>query len=319
MQRLCAAIGTVTMLGIVTPEVGVAQGPSTRPAVQLTDSLLAANADAGGPPATGAAVYHSGAIGSESLDTPEAHRARSIDYEIDPFAAVVPYGPGERLEYKVKAGIFNAGEAHIEILGTDSVRGRPTYHVEMDLRGSAFFGAFKVRNHYDSWIDTELIMSHRFYSDVSSPGHSAYRSFEFYPDEMYWDNTDDNETGELGTALPLDDVSFLYFVRSLPLEVGQTYTIPRYFKKDGNPIVLEVVGRDVREVGAGTFNTIVVRPTIKTSSLYKEGGDAELHFTDDENRYLVYMRVGMPLVGSLTLHLENIVEGTPIHSGETAW
>jgi len=120
--------------------------------------------------------------------------------------------------------------------------------------------------------------------------------------------------GELATALPLDDVSFMYFVRSIPLEVGQTYTYSRYFKKDGNPVLLEVVRRDVREVPAGTFNTIVVRPTINTSGLFDEGGDAELHFTDDENRYLVYMRIGMPVVGSITLHLEKIVPGTPIHS-----
>ena len=108
-------------------------------------------------------------------------------------------------------------------------------------------------------------------------------------------------------------------IRSQPLEVGQTYSYSRYFKKDANPILLEVVRRDVKEVGAGTFNTIVVRPTIKTSSLYKEDGDAELHFTDDENRYLVYMRIGYPIIGSITLHLENIIEGTPIHAGATGW
>ena len=219
----------------------------------------------------------------------------------------------------MKAGIFNAGEAHLEVLGLDIVRGRPTYHTTMDIRGSILFGLAGVDSRWDSWIDTELIMSRRFISDVSNTGHSSYRSFEFYPDEMYWDQTDEGVIGELITALPLDDVSFLYFVRSLPLEVGQTYNYSRYFKKDGNPVILEVVRRDVRKVGAGTFNTIVVRPTIKTSSLYKEGGEAELHFTDDENRYLVYMRVGFPIFGSITLHLENIVEGTPIHPGETAW
>jgi hypothetical protein len=101
--------------------------------------------------------------------------------------------------------------------------------------------------------------------------------------------------------------------------VGKTYTLPRYFKKDGNPVIIEVERRDVRETPAGTFNTIVVRPTIKTSGLYKEGGEAELHFTDDENRYLVYMRVGMAVVGSLTLHLESIVPGTPIHAGADTW
>ena len=313
MPRICAAIGMALMLGVVTPESGVAQGPSVPAAVQLADSLLAVESIADGPATNG-----SESTGSETMDDPESHRAEAISYEIDPFAAVVPYGPGERLDYKVKAGIFNAGEAHMEVLGLDSVRGEPTYHVEMALRGSLLFGALKVEDYWSSWIDTRLILARRFISDVSNTGHSSYRSFEFYPDEMYWEQTDEGVIGELATALPLDDISFIYFVRSLPLEVGKTYTFPRYFKKDGNPVILEVVRRDVREVPAGTFNTIVVRPTIKTSGLFSEGGEAELHFTDDENRYLVYMRVGMSIIGSITMHLESIIEGTPIH-GAVGW
>jgi hypothetical protein len=302
------------MLGAVTPESGVAQGASAPPAVQLADSPLLADS-----PADDSAVNGSESTSPEAYHGSEAHSGERVSYEIDPFAAVVPYGPGERLEYKVKAGIFNAGEAHMEVLGLDSVRGEPAYHVEMALKGSLLFGALSVEDYWSSWIDTRLITARRFISDVSNTGHSSYRSFEFYPDEMYWEQTDEGVIGELATALPLDDISFIYFVRSLPLEVGKTYTLPRYFKKDGNPVVIEVERRDVREVPAGTFNTIVVRPTIKTSGLFSEGGEAELHFTDDENRYLVYMRVGMAVVGSITMHLESIVEGTPIHSGATAW
>ena len=314
MPRTCAAIGMALILGVVTPESGVAQGPSVPSAVHLADSLLATDSIA-----DGSATNGSQSIFTEAMDAPETHRAETVSYEIDPFAAVVPYGPGERLEYKVKAGIFNAGDAHMEVLGLDSVRGEPTYHVEMALKGSLLFGALKVEDYWSSWIDTRLISARRFISDVSNTGHSSYRSFEFYPDEMYWEQTDEGVIGELATALPLDDVSFIYFVRSLPLEVGKTYTLPRYFKKDGNPVIIEVERRDVRETPAGTFNTIVVRPTIKTSGLFSEGGEAELHFTDDENRYLVYMRVGMAIIGSITMHLENIVEGTPIHSGAAAW
>jgi len=297
------------MLGVVIPESGVAQGPNVPSAAELADSVLAL-----GPTADGSAVN-----GSGTYDDPETHRAEAVSYEIDPFAAVVPYGPGERLEYTVKAGIFSAGDAHMEVLGLDSVRGEPTYHVEMALKGGLLFGALKVESYWSSWIDTRLITARRFISDVSNTGHSSYRSFEFYPDEMYWEQTDEGVIGELATALPLDDISFIYFVRSLPLEVGKTYMLPRYFKKDGNPVIIEVERRDVQETPVGTFNTIVVRPTIKTSGLFSEGGEAELHFTDDEHRYLVYMRVGMSVVGSITMHLENIVEGTPIHSGAAAW
>ncbi len=292
MGRICGTVGVALMLGLGTPEVGAAQSRSAPSAERLADSLMAVDTVANGS---------------------------TVSYEIDPFAAVVPFGPGERLDYKVKLGIFNAGEAHMEVLGIDSVRGEPTYHIDVAMRGGLLFGAFKLNSRFESWLDTRLIMSRRYISDESYTGYSSYRSFEFYPDEMYWDQTDEDVIGELGTALPLDDISFIYFVRSLPLEVGQTYTYSRYFKKEGNPVVIEVLRRDVRETAAGTFNTIVVSPTIQTDGLFADGGEAELHFTDDENRYLVYMRVGMPVVGSITLHLEKIIPGTPIHSGAVAW
>ena len=118
MPRTCAAIGMALMLGVVIPESGVAQGSNVPSAAELADSVLALGSTADDP-----AVNGSEATDSRTFDDPETHRTEAVSYEIDPFAAVVPYGPGERLEYKVKAGIFNAGDAHIEVLGLDSVRG----------------------------------------------------------------------------------------------------------------------------------------------------------------------------------------------------
>jgi len=46
-----------------------------------------------------------------------------------------------------------------------------------------------------------------------------------------------------------------------------------------------------------------VRPTIKTSGLFGEGGEAELFFTDDAQHVLVQMRSKVPLLGSLSLLL----------------
>ena len=209
------AVGLALMLGVATPDAGVGQVSRERAAPRFADSLTAA-------------------------DTPEAHRADSVSYEIDPFAAVVPFGPGERLEYNVKLGWFNAGKAHLEVLGIDTVRGEPTYHTELVLEGGVLFGAFKVSDYLESWIDTGLIMSRRFISDVREPGYSSYRSFEFHTDEMYWHQTDEDVIGDLATALPQDDVSLFYFIRTLPLVVGETLELSRYFKKDGNPIMLEV-------------------------------------------------------------------------------
>ena len=253
---------------------------------------------------------------SDSLIQEEAAVSQlSGRYNLDPLAAVVPFGPGERLTYNVKIGIINSGSAHMEVLGIDSIREEPSYHLEMSLKGSLLFGAVQVNDHYQSWLGTRSVSSHRYISDVNQLTYSRYRNFEFRPEEMSWEETESGDMGRLATALPLDDISFLYFVRTLPLEIGQTYTLPRYFKKEGNPVVIKVEGKRVIEVPAGTFNTIVVRPIIKTRGLFSEGGEAELYLTDDDNKHLVYLRSKIPIVGSVTLHLESISEGSPIHTG----
>ncbi len=77
-------------------------------------------------------------------------------------------------------------------------------------------------------------------------------------------------------------------------------------------MLLRVVRRDEVEVPAGVFKTIVVEPTIQTRGLFGKGGEAELHFSDDERRLLVYMRSKVPVLGSLTLHLREIREGVAI-------
>jgi hypothetical protein len=114
---------------------------------------------------------------------------------------------------------------------------------------------------------------------------------------------------------PLDDISFIYFVRSLPLEVGDTYYLNRYYTETGNPVKIHVERIDTVEVPAGVFETLVIRPEGKTKGLFSQGGEAEIHLSNDENRVVVYLRTRMPVLKSLTLHLEEIQYGRPIKRG----
>ena len=134
-----------------------------------------------------------------------------------------------------------------------------------------------------------------------------------------WDREDNDETGPMPTKSPFDDISFLYFIRTLPLEVGDTYTFDRYFKDTGNPVIIEVIRRDSLETEAGVFGTIVVRPSFQSEGLFSEDGEAELHFSDDERRVLVYMKVDLPLFpGGISLHLNSIQEGFPVNPDSRA-
>ena len=121
--------------------------------------------------------------------------------------------------------------------------------------------------------------------------------------------TDGSDSGAMPTDAPLDDVSFLYFVRTLPLEVGKTYTFNRYFKEDGNPVTVRVLRKQRVTVPAGTFNTIVVQPIIKTKGLFSEGGQAEIYFTDDAQRILVQLKSKVKILKSLDMHLQSYTPG----------
>ena len=59
---------------------------------------------------------------------------------------------------------------------------------------------------------------------------------------------------------PLDDGSFLYFIRTLPLTVGETYSFDRYFRPDRNPVTIKVLRKEHIKVPAGEFDAIVVQP-----------------------------------------------------------
>ncbi len=226
-----------------------------------------------------------------------------------PLAASVPFGPGERAIYQVKFGPFSVGEGRMEVAGVEEVRGHSSYRIEWAISGGV--PGARVNDRWQSWVDVEGLYSHRHIADISEVRYRAYRHWEFFPREGRWLREDNGEEGELGSSQPLDEVAFVYYVRTLPLRVGDVYTLPRYFRESGNPVVVRVLRKDRITVPAGTFNTVVVQPIIRTRGLFSEGGKAEIHFSDDHRRILVQMQSRLSF-GSLSLHLRSLEEGEPL-------
>lgn len=242
---------------------------------------------------------------------PATVQGAARSYEPDALAAPAPFGPGERLVYQVKVGIFSAGQGEMSIPTLDTVRGNDAYRIDMTIRGG-LVGA-RVNDSYSSWLDVRTLQSWRFIQDIHQVNYKSFRHFEMRPERRLWERQDNGESGPLASGLPLDDIAFIYFLRTLPLEVGATYTFDRYFKAEGNPVVVRVLRRDRRKTDAGDFPTIVLQPTIQTRGLFA-GGKAEIHLTDDARRLPVYVKSDIPrFPGSLTLHLKEIHPGVPLH------
>ncbi len=227
---------------------------------------------------------------------------------LGPRIGKIPFHPGEEMVFRVRASVLGKGDAVMRVGPIDSIHGFPTLPLEFHLRGATVLGAVKFDEEYYSWLDTQGLFSRRFHK-INDHGRKV-RELEFFPEERLVRRIDVDTTWALPSILPLDDLSFVFFARTLPLEVGASYTYNRYFKDDGNPVILEVLRKDRVQTGAGEFNTIVVNPVIPGSDLFEQGVRAEIHFSDDERRLVVYMRVKYWIV-PVTMELAAFTEGVP--------
>ena len=219
---------------------------------------------------------------------------------------VVPFDIGERLTYDVRFGSIKVGTGRMEVVGTQDIRGRESWHTRFTVKGGIPF--YKVNDRLESWIDTRTFESLRFVQDLEEGRRDRERFYEIYPERGTY-----SEKGEVEHAPsvddPLDDAAFLYFVRTIPLEVGKTYEFNRYFRPDRNPVKIRVLRKERVKVPAGTYETVVIQPVIKSRGIFSEKGHAEMWLTDDPRRLLVQMKTDLS-IGSLNLYLRGYVPGT---------
>jgi len=231
-------------------------------------------------------------------------RAQTATATPGPALAPVPFSVGEELVFHATFGRLPAGTARMRVEGIDTVRGRAAYHVTFAIDGGIPF--FRVHDRYESWIDRETLSSLRHRQQISEGRYHRTTIYEIFPERAEFQKND--EAPEASVANPLDDGSFVYAIRAVTIHVGETRRDDRYFRPDRNPVVLTGLREDTVTVGAGTFATTVVRPTIKTGGIFAESGEAQVWFTNDERRLPVQLKTKFAKF-SLTLSLESVTYG----------
>ena len=307
-----AAVQTRTAGGSVVP-ASVTGGPvASRPVASgsvggpAPTSSLAPPPQDGGPQGTAAQTtpppappQGSGSTAPQAVATPAAAPAAT-----PPMRRATPWAPGERLTYDVKFGPIRVGSGTMEVTGIEPIRGHDTYHTVFRVKGGTL--VYKVNDRYESWMDVSTLASLQHVQDIDEGSYERNTRYEIFPDRrIYIEYKKKGPVEQPTVEQPLDDGSFIYFVRALPeLEVGKTYTFNNYFRPDRNPVTLHVARRERIEVPAGKFDALVVQPRIKTTGIFGEGGNAELWFADDSTRILLQMKSQLKF-GSLNLYLRS--------------
>ncbi|HEU4630125.1 MAG TPA: DUF3108 domain-containing protein [Gemmatimonadaceae bacterium] len=211
--------------------------------------------------------------------------------------------PGERLTYVVRvARLGTVGRGSMVVEGPVDVRGTPTYRLHFAFRTRV--GPVRVVNESESWLDVASGAVLRFRKHERSPLSKHDEAVELYPAERRWEGAD-GRGGASPSAQPMDELSFIYLLRTLPLAVDSTYRLERHFDAARNPVLIRVLGRDTLTTPAGRFPTIVVEMRVTDPRRYRGQGTLRFHLSDDARRVPVRMESTMPIVGAVTLELES--------------
>jgi len=218
-----------------------------------------------------------------------------------PPPAAVPFPVGERLVYGARYGPFSVGTATMEVAGVDTIRAVEAVHFRFLIDGGALW--YHIHQNLESWVGRRDFRSRRFLNQTEEKGKAWERKFEIYPDSgMYREAGRDSAAPTV--ADPLDDAAFLYWIRTVPLEVGKRYEYRRYFRPERNPVIVEVLKRERVNVAGRKWDAIVIRPRIPNGGgIFAEKADARMWLSDEQPRIMLALQSNFSF-GQVTLKLK---------------
>ena len=224
-------------------------------------------------------------------------------------AATYPFAVGETLTYSAKLGMLTLGSGTLEVAAIDTVRGDEASGSASGSQGKTIVllagrraGVVGRRRRLRL---AALRAGFRRERQAEAP------TYEIYPDSGFYREKGQDTDAQPTPAEPLDDAAFFYFVRVTPLEVGKKYIYNRYFRKDKNPVTIEVIKREKMELPDGReVHCLVLHPVIDTKGMFSKRSDTRIWLTDDARRLPVQIRSKFPF-GTITLRLKEMRAARP--------
>lgn len=201
-------------------------------------------------------------------------------------------------------GVGSIGRAIMSVAGPVDVRGTPTYLLRSQTRAGV--GPFKGSQLMESWLDPLTVRSLRFHEQEHRLFHSTNVTTEIFPDDRRWAD-DDGHFGESITDTPLDELSFIYFLRTLPQGKDTLYEFNRHFDSSRNPVTIHESPGGVVRTPSGAFVTTLMEMHVHDPRRYHGEGIIRVFLSDDKCRLPVRIESSVPGTGSVVLTLASYV------------
>lgn len=240
-------------------------------------------------------------VGSPHLPLKQTSSFRTVNQKA--------FKTGEYLEYEASYGWMDAAKVTLEIQPQHKiVNNRPTFHIVGKGKTQGTFSwFFKVDDHYETFIDKDALVPHKFIRRVKEGGYELERDVIFHQnlDSAVVIQKGLNNVGYKTTHNTQDLLSAFYYARTLDLssaKVGDIFTIQTFFDRENYPLRIKFLGRETIETSTGEFNCLKFRPLLQEGRVFKEEEDMTIWISDDQNKVPVRLKTDL-LIGSMKMDL----------------
>lgn len=198
------------------------------------------------------------------------------------------FGPGEHLQFSVGYGFIDAGSATMQVCDLVDVEGRPAFKIMTTAASNSVFDAFyPVRDTVLSLTDARGLFTWRYEKHM--------REGDYKKDQVVTFKQAEGVAIEGRDTVPVpeyvqDVLSALYYVRALPLKVGQTIVVPNMTDRKNYGLEVRVLEKEKIKTPAGEFDCLKVEPLLQAAGIFKHEGRITVWMTDDRLHMPVLMK-----------------------------
>lgn len=232
----------------------------------------------------------------------------NFNQQTDPFCGIrnTSFKDGEQVTMKVyytTLGLYvGAGEAKFSTT-LEKYNGIPVYHCVGTGNTYSFFDNFyKVRDRYETYIDTSTMLPVKFIRNVSEGGSKIYNNITF----NHRAGTAVSTHGVFKVTSCIQDViSSVYYARNINFDnykPGDKIPFDMFLDDEIYHLYLRYEGKENVKTKYGKFRAIKFKPLLIKGSIFKGGEDMNVWVSDDSNHLL--LRAESPIsVGSIKVDM----------------
>ena len=218
-------------------------------------------------------------------------------------ALLLSFTLGERLEYDAKFSFLNLGSMTLEVVDTLTYRGTHCYLIASVLNSTnSLRFLFSIDDTIEVYTSTEGLIPRLYRERINESGYERESNI-YFDTEARSVSYDDTLTLEIGEDTR-DLLSFWYYLRLIPLQVGDSVWLSVHNARENHDIMCMIKGHETIKTRAGEFNTIVVKPETEGKGIFGARGGMEIWYSEVE-RLPVQIKASMKF-GSVLFKLREV-------------